>query len=183
MDRIEDVRYTPVGHRDTGTHTETDFQHKATFPTASVYDTDENPAICNNATAGRPDTCFTSWTDSWWPEFLGLIGSMAAIVSVAIVLGIYNGKEEPGWPTVSLNTLISWLSTFGRASVLIPISTSIGQLKWTTFARNKHNLSELRAFDEASRGAMGSVRMIWTHNPRYGHKKTAKNKSWRRHIN
>ena len=90
----------------------------------------------------------------------GIVMSAAILISVVVVLHSYNGHTQPEWKYMSLNSLISWLSTLAKAALLFSISESIGQSKWTWFARRSRPLSDLDVFDSASRGVSGSVVLL-----------------------
>jgi len=76
---------------------------------------------------------------------------------------------------VSLNTIVSRLSTFAKGCILLLLSRSIGQLKWICFRSRRQRLSDLRTFDSASRGALGSAELLWMQKGNYvdGHAYTA----------
>lgn len=79
---------------------------------------------------------------------------------------------------LSPNTVISTLSTLGKAAMMLPVGESISQLKWLHILRDtarsvprgrftcKYLLIRFRpmhmqSFDDASRGPLGSVAFIW----------------------
>ncbi|RDW68808.1 DUF3176 domain-containing protein [Aspergillus mulundensis] len=94
-------------------------------------------------------------------ESLALLISAALLIAIVAVLATYNGTPQPNWSYMSLNALISWLSTASRGLILYSVSEGLGQLKWVWFARGPRPLLDLRAFDFASRGPYGALRMIW----------------------
>jgi hypothetical protein len=58
-----------------------------------------------------------------------------------------------------------------KTSILIPLASSIAQLKWAWF-RNKRNLVDVDTFDSALRGPLGAFLLIfrlrpWYYNPQY----------------
>jgi hypothetical protein len=73
---------------------------------------------------------------------------------------------------MSLNTLVAWMGTLSRALVLLPISRSIGQLKWTWFTTRSRNLADVRYFDDASRGVIGSIQLLFSSRGWCGHRET-----------
>ncbi|KAJ5887499.1 hypothetical protein N7495_007540 [Penicillium taxi] len=73
----------------------------------------------------------------------------------------YDGHEQPIWNHVSLNSVISWLSTIAKACALYTISQGLGQAKWIWFAKRSRPLSDLDTFDSASRGVVGSAALMW----------------------
>ncbi|EHK50836.1 hypothetical protein TRIATDRAFT_94133 [Trichoderma atroviride IMI 206040] len=99
--------------------------------------------------------------DYWGWEIFGVLGSAAIIVGIAVILDRFDGKRQPSWEHVSLNSLISWLSTAAKFCLLMPISRGLGQLKWVWFAEKKRPLSDLEEFDSASRSISGSAKLLW----------------------
>ncbi|KAI0543232.1 hypothetical protein GGR58DRAFT_509944 [Xylaria digitata] len=101
------------------------------------------------------------WLDEWsvW-ESAGLIGSAIVLVVMAYILHTHNLKEVPTWQRVSLNTVVSWLSTIARLLLSIPLSSGVGQLKWVWMAKKRRNMVDLRKFDAASRGVLGSLGLL-----------------------
>lgn len=96
----------------------------------------------------------------WEVTALGIaIGLVAAIFSI---LGHFNGRVLPNWPLrINLNTLIALLSTIMRALLLISMAAVISQSKWLWYGRDRP-LHHFRNFDEASRGVLGSFRLLFT---------------------
>ena len=43
----------------------------------------------------------------------------------------------------------------------MPVAQGISQLKWTYFQQRPHRLAELQVFDDASRGPLGSLQLLW----------------------
>jgi hypothetical protein len=70
----------------------------------------------------------------WAWEVAGILASAGLIVSIVIILGKYDGQRQPSWRLISLNSLVSWLSTLSKACVLFSISDGIGQMKWVWFS-------------------------------------------------
>ncbi|KAF2473179.1 uncharacterized protein BDR25DRAFT_129425 [Lindgomyces ingoldianus] len=62
-----------------------------------------------------------------------------------------------GWsPTSGL----AFAVTITKASMMIPVASALGQLKWHWF-RTSRKLDGMEHFDEASRGVLGSLRLLW----------------------
>jgi hypothetical protein len=99
--------------------------------------------------------------DYWSWDIFGIFSSAAILIGIAIILNQFDGKRQPSWEHVSLNSLISWLSTAAKLFLLVPVSRSLGQLKWVWFAETERPLSDLEKFDFASRGITGSVKLLW----------------------
>ncbi|KAL2797288.1 hypothetical protein BJX66DRAFT_335191 [Aspergillus keveii] len=109
------------------------------------------------ATKVDPES-FTGWS----LELIALILSIGTIVAIVLVLRRYDGRQQPGWQGISLNSLLSWLSTVAKAYLLFSLTESLGQLKWAWFSSKNHPLSDLKVFDSASRGGfLGALELIW----------------------
>ncbi|PYH95611.1 hypothetical protein BO71DRAFT_408397 [Aspergillus ellipticus CBS 707.79] len=94
-------------------------------------------------------------------EILGMLLAAGALIATVIILRSYDQKPQPVWHYMSLNSLISWLSTISKACILFSVSEALGQLKWVWFAQARRPLPNLEAFDSASRGLYGSALLIW----------------------
>lgn len=115
---------------------------------------DSSPAsdIANNKP--HPNRAFDSdpdepsgWDDWWIWEIIGVVVSAAAICAIIGLLIRVDGKKLENWGftipdktirgkfipgrtiVISLNSVISWISTVGKICILIPITKGIGQLK------------------------------------------------------
>jgi hypothetical protein len=105
--------------------------------------------------------------EAWALEWLSLLLSGLTLATIVVVLHHFNSRKQPNWHSISLNTLISFLSTIAEATALLPLATSLGQLKWTWFSNHRRPLLELSAFDDAGRGIIGSIRLLLIHRARY----------------
>ncbi|OJJ30849.1 hypothetical protein ASPWEDRAFT_672917 [Aspergillus wentii DTO 134E9] len=76
------------------------------------------------------------------------------------LLGYVDGMTYAKWQySISPNAVISVLSAFTKAVMLVPISSCLGQLKWNqTQQQPLHNFQVL---DDASRGPWGSLSVFW----------------------
>ena len=98
--------------------------------------------------------------DHWLHEILGLTLSVVAIVAIIIVLKRFDGQPLPDWPEgITLNALISVLSTISKATMIAVIASCISQLKWLWFQRPR-SLKDFDCFDDASRGPWGAIHML-----------------------
>ncbi|KAI9041824.1 DUF3176 domain-containing protein [Aspergillus affinis] len=107
------------------------------------------------------------WGSSWALEVISSVVAVAALVAIIAVLYIYDGKPIPDWPySITLNALISMLSTVMKAALAFPITEALSQLKWSWFNRG-NKLSDLSALDAASRGAIGAFMILFRFLPRH----------------
>ena len=131
---------------------------------------------------------FSVNTEEWWLwEAFGIVGSLVALVGLIALVAALDNKPLPKWSqaqtfcaptrltehlpgrksycgtvTVSVNSIIAWLSTGAKMCVLIPISSCLGQLKWIWFSEQERSLSDLNKFDSAARVLIGSLTLAWT---------------------
>lgn len=113
----------------------------------------------------------------WWlPEILCSVVSILSFISTVIVAHVYNGKnsQDLGLPDgLSLNGLISILSTINRAALMVPVGSVMSQELWLWLSskrrRKGHHalLGDLEKSDAASRGAWGSLVFLLRPNGRY----------------
>lgn len=72
---------------------------------------------------------------------------------------------------ITINTVVSVLSTIGQTAILLPVTSSISQLKWIWYAkdietgheddRTGNRLSDMEDFDKASRGPIDCLLLVW----------------------
>ncbi|KAJ5386958.1 hypothetical protein N7509_009499 [Penicillium cosmopolitanum] len=141
----------------------TDPANKPLVANEQEYDTDirdgEDDGLVHRS--GNPIWSLFAW------EFLAFILSTALLIAIIGILAHYNHQPQPNWDRVSLNSVISWLSTLSKACVIFCISEGLGQLKWVWFAQKRRPISDLQDFDSASRGIWGSLRLIWSLRARH----------------
>lgn len=103
------------------------------------------------------------WFGDWWMwELFGIFGSAATLIAIVVILAKHNRAQQPEWKHASLNSLVSGLSTLAKVFTLFPTTRALGQMKWIWFASENRKLSDLAIFDAASRGATGSVELLWS---------------------
>ncbi|KAG4439959.1 hypothetical protein IFR05_004533 [Cadophora sp. M221] len=109
-----------------------------------------------------PPSKFQAAADWFLWEILSIAVAALSVVSIVVVLISFNGKAQPQWPMgITINSILSWLSTIARSSLLVPITKGISQLKWTWFG-SVQRLADLQRFDDASRGPWGSLMLLWS---------------------
>ncbi|KAJ5925190.1 hypothetical protein N7454_007829 [Penicillium verhagenii] len=104
---------------------------------------------------------------SWTLEILGCFTSIVFFIAIIVVLWYFDGKPMPEWPYgITLNALVSVLSTVMKASMAFVVAEGLAQLKWSWF-RGGNKLSDLALLDAGSRGAMGSLLVLLKTVPRH----------------
>lgn len=100
-------------------------------------------------------------TGSWTWEIVALLLAVGAVASIIALLARYDGRPLPSWPyEITLNALIAVLTTIANASMTVPLSSGLGQLKWERMKKGYAPLADMEVLDEASRGAWGAVNML-----------------------
>ncbi|KAF5629762.1 hypothetical protein F25303_10113 [Fusarium sp. NRRL 25303] len=98
----------------------------------------------------------------WRWELLQFLIASGLFATICIVLYIYSGKELPEWKNlgITLNTLVSIIATFFRASIAIISYEILAQLKWEWLSSSFRPMSDIQMFDNATRGVIGSLRLL-----------------------
>jgi hypothetical protein len=103
----------------------------------------------------------TRWFVEWW--LLEIISWIFSAICMAIILSVllhFNGRPMPAWKLgLTLNSFISILSGFAKASLLLPTAEALGQLKWNWFSKPRP-MMDFEVIDSASRGPLGSMVLL-----------------------
>ena len=103
--------------------------------------------------------------NSWFFEASAMIFSAVCLLTVAVMLCVYDGKAQPKMPYgITLNAIVSILATSSKSGLLCAVAGAIGQLKWCWFKEDR-KLQDLQSFDEASRGPGGSTTFLLLGRP------------------
>ncbi|KAF2145869.1 uncharacterized protein K452DRAFT_263274 [Aplosporella prunicola CBS 121167] len=139
---------------------------QATQPPSKPTDpTDTTEENCSTPSETLAVFTFNDWL---W-EIAAAVVSLCCVSAVVSILFATNDKALSHWSfLISPNALISIFSTLSRASLMVPIASCLGQLKWIYFARRPHRLGDIQTFDEASRGPWGAMTLLWSINFRAG---------------
>ena len=98
----------------------------------------------------------------WLYEISSLALSVLAVITLICVLRAYENRPNPQWRLgISLNTVVSILSTVFRASLMLPVAHALSQSGWIWFTQRPRPLSDICWYDSASRGPLGSVQLLW----------------------
>jgi len=89
-----------------------------------------------------------------------------ALAGLAFFLAAFDGKLIFSWHGITLNTIVSTLSTFSKAALMLAVAESTSQWKWILYARDERRLIDFELIDRASRGLRGSWVMLWMRNSR-----------------
>ncbi|KOS43160.1 hypothetical protein ACN38_g5953 [Penicillium nordicum] len=104
---------------------------------------------------------------SWTFEILNCLIAVAFLVAIILVLYNFDGKPVPEWPYgITLNALVSVLSTAMKAGMVCIATEALSQLKWSWFNQG-NKLSDLALLDAASRGPVGALIALFCFVPRH----------------
>ncbi|CAI7591276.1 unnamed protein product [Penicillium palitans] len=104
---------------------------------------------------------------SWNFEILNCLIAVGFLVAIIVVLYNFDGKPVPEWPFgITLNALVSVLSTAMKAGMVCIATESLSQLKWSWFNQG-NKLSDLALLDAASRGPVGALIALFCFVPRH----------------
>jgi hypothetical protein len=99
---------------------------------------------------------FSQWLGAWSLELLSCVLSIVALGMIILLLRQYDKQPPPTWPLgITLNTVLALLATITKAAFAYPVFQGISQMKWDWYAQQTRPLSDLQAFDSASRGVFG----------------------------
>ncbi|KNG91084.1 hypothetical protein ANOM_000812 [Aspergillus nomiae NRRL 13137] len=100
-------------------------------------------------------------TDTWLPETVAMIFSVACFVAIIAIVRAFDGEPVPTFSgRVTLNAVVSVLGTASKCSLLYAVSQSIGQWKWVLWKTEKRRLRCIQTIDDASRGPWGSITLL-----------------------
>jgi hypothetical protein len=112
----------------------------------------------------------------WWPwEWLCELLAIGSLGAMVFTLWYYQDRPQADWRQsyFTLNGLIAFLATLTKTGLVIPVSAAIGQRKWLRFlpggkTKNRaRRLGDFETFDEASRGSLGSAKLVISLNALY----------------
>ena len=88
--------------------------------------------------------------------------SVACVGGVVVVLLATDNKPEADWKLpIHPNALVSVFNTLAKSAMLFVVAEGISQLKWIYFQQRAHQVSNIKLFDNASRGPWGSMMLLF----------------------
>lgn len=101
-------------------------------------------------------------------ELVSLVVATASFFGLLVLLKAYDNKSEPKWSFVpwtqriTLNTMVSIVSTVFRSCILFPVATGISQFGWIWMMKpGGRSLEHLTSYNSASGGPLGSLSLLW----------------------
>lgn len=97
-----------------------------------------------------------------WTEILACFLASASLIATFGTLYPYEGKPLPRWPfSIGVNTLLATYTVILKAAISFLASQGIALQKWHWYHQRERPLSDLALFDEATRGPMGAIKLLW----------------------
>ncbi|KFY31159.1 hypothetical protein V493_01335 [Pseudogymnoascus sp. VKM F-4281 (FW-2241)] len=108
---------------------------------------------------GERPSIWTRIHESWITEFLALIVAAGAIAAIVILLSKHDRTERPSWNGVTINSVVSWLTTAAGICMAYVAGMVISQLKWVWFAQQARSIEDMRLFNGAG-GVAGALELM-----------------------
>lgn len=97
----------------------------------------------------------------WWMEVSACLLLFTALAAIVGTLYPHQGNPLPQWPyRVSVNTLISVYVVVLKGTIVLVTAEGLDQLKWR-WVQESRPLEDLVHYDEATRGPLGALRLLW----------------------
>jgi hypothetical protein len=110
---------------------------------------------------GRFSRALERLETSWFIETLCLLFSAACVVLIVMFLAVHNNTNVEDWHYYfSINTVVSSLGTLFKLTLVMAVSATLAQEKWTWFRKRSSPLSMFEAIDAGSRGPYGSIKLL-----------------------
>ena len=101
------------------------------------------------------------WMHIWWWETSCCIIALGAFLAIVATIRSYESKELPQWRFgLNVNAVIAIWTAVLKAAAGLVVAEGISHLKWIMVLRPQ-NLSTFVAHDDASRGPLGALKLIF----------------------
>ncbi|KAG6355212.1 hypothetical protein INS49_004293 [Diaporthe citri] len=135
---------------------------------------DSQQAVATQQQPTKPDIKESKYNDDkkstqsplqrwqWKFETSLLLLGVCSLVAIIVLLAVEDGTTLVSWKFYfSLNTVVSVLGTISRASLASSVGSCIAQEKWNWFRKRQDPLYLFDRFDSASRGPLGSFKLLY----------------------
>ena len=96
----------------------------------------------------------------WVGDLLAWLIACVGLLVIVSLLAHWNGRRTADWSShIQISTLISTLASITYLFLMIPIASSISQLKWNHFVSRKA-LYDFHTIDQASRSVFACVTLV-----------------------
>jgi len=100
----------------------------------------------------------------WLWELIGCLVSVVLFVAIVVILKLVDGYPIYDWMLWNPSSMVALLVSVMKGAIMIPIASSLGQLKWRFFSSGSdryRKLGRFETFDDASRGVLGSISLLF----------------------
>ena len=109
---------------------------------------------------GRFNVVRRTFNRFWIWEILCWLLALGCIAAIVGLLYSSDGQPLPSWRYgITLNAIVSLLATVVVFSLVVPVSSSLGQLKWLRMRRARP-LVDFELIEDAGRGPSGSLVLL-----------------------
>lgn len=122
----------------------------------------------------KPPNRIKKWLQShrylniWWWEILCCVFALAALIAIVVTVRAHEHKPLPKWQYgLTVNAMIAAYTVILKAAAGLVLAEGISHLKWIAVARPQ-SLSSFVAHDNASRGPLGALKLLWKNQYRSG---------------
>lgn len=120
---------------------------------------------CVNETSAQPflqpPRKRRSFLLEWKRELLTYLLGTAGVISMLVLLLVFDEKPLSAWKSsVQITATIAGLSQLAQSALIVSVSSSLGQLKWSWFASSERSIYDLHRYDSASRGPEGGLMLL-----------------------
>ncbi|KAI9051366.1 hypothetical protein LZ554_004413 [Drepanopeziza brunnea f. sp. 'monogermtubi'] len=105
---------------------------------------------------------------SWQLEITASIISVVSLLGLIVLLSQFDGHEYRQWAwKFTLNGVVAIVSTICHTALMVPIGSAISQSAWLYYFPadsekvKVRDLEHFETFNDASRGAFGSAKLLW----------------------
>jgi hypothetical protein len=114
----------------------------------------------NSSPKTQPHASLLHW---WYLDIIAAVTSLASLATIIGVLLAYDGKSQEEWASdvLTINGLVAILATVCRGAFMTTVASVLSQEKWNRFSGSTNKFEDFVIFDEASRGLLGSLRLLW----------------------
>lgn len=102
----------------------------------------------------------TSPLKQWVFEVTAMVTAVVVLAAMAIILYNFNGKPVFDGRVLTLNAIISTLSTASRVCLLATLASAISQWNWVLFSSSPRRLLDFEYLAAASRRPLESLKVL-----------------------
>jgi len=97
----------------------------------------------------------------WWWEAICCIIALGSLLAIVATIRTHEGKPLPQWRYgLTVNAIIAAYTVILKAAAGLVLAEGISHLKWIAVAQPQA-LSTFAAHDNASRGPLGALQLLW----------------------